>query len=141
MTATLSLTNDITEFQRLARALNDFGSGYFLTKSVVLDTTLALEEVFSNIINYAFDDDRVHLITCQMTVENDQLNLRVTDDGKPFNPLTLPPPDIHAPIENRCIGGLGIHLVMNLMDTVEYRRIEDKNILNLKVSLTTANPV
>jgi len=141
MTSTLSLTNDISEFQRLARAIEDFGSGHRLTKSIVNETTLALEEIFSNIVNYAYDDEKVHRITCQLSVENDQLNLEVTDDGRPFNPLIMPPPDIHAPLENRCIGGLGIHIVRRLMDALEYRRVEDKNILTLKISLANSTPL
>jgi len=141
MTATLSLKNDISEFQRLAHAIDDFGSGHCLTKSIVHDTTLALEEIFSNIINYAYDDEKVHRITCQIYVENDQLHLEVTDDGRPFNPLNMPPPDIHAPLENRCIGGLGIHIVKRLMDALEYRRVENKNILTLKLTLSGANPL
>ena len=140
MTATLSLTNDISEFQRLARAIDDFCSGHSLAKRLVHDTTLAVEEIFSNIINHAYDDENVHQITCHIYIENDQLNLEVTDDGRPFNPLTVPAPDIYAPLENRCIGGLGIHIVRRLMDALDYQRVENRNILTLKITLAGANP-
>ena len=139
MTASLSLANDISEFQRLACAIEEFGSDHLLTEHVVYNGTLALEEVFSNIINYAYDDQNVHSITCQMYIENAQLNLAIMDDGRPFNPLSSPPPDIDAPLENRCIGGLGIHMMRELTDAIDYRRIEGKNVLTLKINLNDSS--
>ena len=136
ITTILCLKNDIAEFQQLARAIEEFGSGHLLSKQVIHNSTLALEEVFSNIINHAYGDDRIHDITCQIHLKNKQFNIKVIDDGQPFNPLSTPPPDIHTPIDNRCLGGLGIYLMRKLTDAVEYQRIEDKNILTLKINLT-----
>jgi len=58
--------------------------------------------------------------------------VEVEDDGRQFNPLELPEPDLEKKLEERPIGGLGIHLVRNLMDELEYRRTHNKNILIMK---------
>ena len=63
------------------------------------------------------------------------LSATVSDDGKPFDPLSLPEPDIHAPIEERKVGGLGIHLLRKLMDTVEYRRTGERNELSFGIRI------
>jgi anti-sigma regulatory factor (Ser/Thr protein kinase) len=104
ITTILCPKNDISEFQQLARAFEEHGSGLLLSKQVIHNSTLALEEVFSNIFNHAYIDDRVYDITCQMHLKNEQFNFQVIDGGQPFNPLSILPPDIHIPIDNRCIG-------------------------------------
>jgi serine/threonine-protein kinase RsbW len=60
------------------------------------------------------------------------MKVEVEDDGRPFNPLEAPPPDIGKPLAEREVGGLGIHLVRKMMDELEYRRENDKNLLILK---------
>jgi serine/threonine-protein kinase RsbW len=62
----------------------------------------------------------------------------VEDDGKPFNPLDAPEPDTNQLLEERPIGGLGIHLVRKNVDELEYRRQKDKNILIMKLKLKGA---
>jgi len=66
-----------------------------------------------------------------METADGEVRVEVIDGGKQFNPLTLPPVDVAAPLETRPIGGLGIHMMRQLMDTVEYRRERDTNILLL----------
>jgi anti-sigma regulatory factor (Ser/Thr protein kinase) len=65
-------------------------------------------------------------------LENDTLRIRLEDDGMEFNPLLSDEPeDLDKPVEDRKIGGLGIHFVKKLMDNVDYHRYENKNILTL----------
>jgi anti-sigma regulatory factor (Ser/Thr protein kinase) len=59
----------------------------------------------------------------------------VTDDGHPFNPLELPEPNTHLPVEDRPIGGLGIHLLKKMSDRMAYARTDGKNRLTLRKSL------
>ena len=59
----------------------------------------------------------------------------VEDDGRPFNPLEAPPPDLVSPVEIRPAGGLGVHIVRSVMETIEYRREGHKNYLVLRKSL------
>lgn len=94
---------------------------------------LASEEALVNVINYAYPGQSGEVeITC--STEDRRLLLEIADSGIPFNPLLSPDPDISAPMEERKIGGLGIYMVRSIMDTVEYRREQDKNILTLTKS-------
>ncbi|MDR0997979.1 MAG: ATP-binding protein [Treponema sp.] len=96
---------------------------------------LVVEEVFVNIAKYAYDgqsgDARVRL-----RVERPWLVMEFEDQGKPFNPLDFPPPDISASLEDRPVGGLGIFLTVKMMDKVSYRRSEGKNCLTLWKNLS-----
>jgi anti-sigma regulatory factor (Ser/Thr protein kinase) len=96
---------------------------------------VAVEEVFVNIAKYAYQgqkgDARVRL-----RVERPWLIMEFEDQGKPFNPLESPPPDISASLEDRPIGGLGIFLTVKMMDKVSYRWSEGKNCLTLWKSLS-----
>jgi anti-sigma regulatory factor (Ser/Thr protein kinase) len=92
---------------------------------------LALVEWVTNVIAYAYNDAAPHWITVRFLAAPDQARVEVEDDGRAFNPLTLPPVDTHAPLEQRAIGGLGVHMIRQVMDSVEYRRAEGRNILTM----------
>jgi anti-sigma regulatory factor (Ser/Thr protein kinase) len=90
---------------------------------------LASEEVLANIINYAYKDSKGNMeITCTVK-EGKGLKVQVVDWGISFDPLQMSEPDIRAPMENRKIGGLGVYLLRQTMDEVDYKRQDDKNIL------------
>ena len=97
--------------------------------------SLALDEVVTNIIRYAHADGRQHPIVVRLTLEPGVLTAQVEDDGRSFNPLEVSPPDIGASIEDRPIGGLGIHLVRSVMTSVEYRREDGRNVLTMTKNL------
>lgn len=93
---------------------------------------LVLDELFTNIVSYAYDDDEAHRITVELTdPEAGIVAITLIDDGRAFNPLDRPPPDLDAAIEERRVGGFGIHLVKTFMDTCEYRRDGDTNRLTI----------
>jgi len=96
---------------------------------------LAIEEIVANCIKYAYDDANEHIIEIELKLSADDLTLTVTDDGHPFNPLEFPPPNTNLPLEDRPIGGLGIHLLRKSSDRMEYARVESKNQLTLRKSL------
>jgi anti-sigma regulatory factor (Ser/Thr protein kinase) len=95
---------------------------------------LATEEMVSNIVKYAFPcgekDEKGEI---KITVEKSptKLVIHLSDVGVPFNPLEAAEPDIHASIEERPIGGLGIFLARRMVDDIQYRREENKNVLIL----------
>ncbi|HXW06422.1 MAG TPA: ATP-binding protein [Vicinamibacterales bacterium] len=94
---------------------------------------LALDEVVTNVIRYAHEDDgRQHPIVVRLALEGDVLTAQVEDDGRAFNPLEAPTPDTGAGIDQRPVGGLGLHLVRSVMSSVEYRREDGRNVLTLK---------
>ena len=127
----LRLSNSLAEVDRLHGAVAAFLKRHSINERVISQIDLSLEEVFTNIVRHGFDDRIDHEILIQVNVRRGAVEVRVEDDGSEFNPLLAPGPDLDEPIERRQVGGLGIHLVRALMDRVEYRRINGKNILNL----------
>ena len=138
MTPSISVTlvNQLSEVKRLSRLVEAFGEAEGLGPEAVFSMNLALDEVVTNVIRYAHDDDgRQHPIVVRLALEQDVLTAQVEDDGRAFNPLEAPAPDIAASIDERPIGGLGIHLVRSLMNSVEYRREDGRNVLTMKKKL------
>ena len=89
--------------------------------------SIAVDEIFANIARYAYHP-ATGAATVRITVAED-VTIEFEDQGMAYNPLTAGEPDITLSVEEREIGGLGIYLVKNLMDSVEYRREDGKNIL------------
>lgn len=138
MTPSLSVTlvNQLSEVERLSRLVETFGEAEGLGPEVVFSVNLALDEVVTNVIRYAHDDDGLqHPIVVRLALEQDVLTAQVEDDGRAFNPLEAPAPDTGASIDERPIGGLGIHLVRSVMNSVEYRREDGRNVLTMKKKL------
>ncbi len=129
------LTNQPGQRQTLLTALETFTREHHLAAPVRRAADLALEEHLTNILSYAFDDLRWHEIRVRFDLEQDYLAIEVEDDGKPFNPLTIAEVNTALPLEERPVGGLGIHLIRKFMDEVQYRREGDKNILRLRKRL------
>lgn len=94
---------------------------------------LALDEAVANVINYAFIGVAPpHRIAVVLEIGRDRVVAEVTDNGRPFDPSAASEPDCATPLENRDVGGLGIHLIRRVMDRVEYHRTGDENRLRLE---------
>ena len=91
---------------------------------------IAVDEIYSNIVQYAYHHE-TGLVKIRLSVVNDVV-LEFEDNGISYNPLNEKKPDISLSAEEREIGGLGVFLVKELMDSVEYKRIRDKNLLILR---------
>jgi anti-sigma regulatory factor (Ser/Thr protein kinase) len=102
---------------------------------------MAVEEVVSNIIHYGFKEKPLTSeVKIQLAHAGDTIQICITDQGIAFNTLQVPPPeDLDKPARERKVGGLGIYLIRNMMDQVEYRRENENNILLLTKKLNTAN--
>lgn len=98
------------------------------------------EELGTNVIKYAYPEGQCDTFTVMLTLHPPHFTLTVEDHGTPFNPLDCPPPDLTLPLEERPIGGLGIHLVRKLSDRVTYERRDDKNIIAVERRLQDSNP-
>ena len=132
-----TLKNDIAELKILCRQLESIGSALGLPQRFVFEINLALDELFTNIISYGFNDRSEHAIQVCIAADDGMLTITVEDDGTPFNPIARAEPRMPATIEDCTIGGLGIYLIKNLMDDVCYQRSQDKNILTLKKKIET----
>ncbi len=130
MPEALSLTvpNRLTEIEKAARLIEAFGRAHNLSPEVVFHLNLALDEVVTNIITYAYDDTADHDVMVRVALDGDVVSVRVEDDGRAFNPLDAPAPDLRLGVDERPIGGLGVHIVRSVMDALEYRRDNARNI-------------
>jgi anti-sigma regulatory factor (Ser/Thr protein kinase) len=110
----------------------ELGEEQHFSRELVHDINLVLEEIISNIILYGYEDAKLHQIDLELRYDEQEVELRIQDDAKAFNPLDVPDPDLELPIEERPIGGLGIYLTRSLMDELNYTRAQGKNVLTLK---------
>jgi serine/threonine-protein kinase RsbW len=125
----LSLKNDPAETERLAARVTEFGARHALPDRIVSHVNLALEEAITNIVFYAYDDADDHEITVRISLALGMLTAELVDDGRAFDPLKVAPPDLASPLEERAVGGLGVHLIRHLMDDIHYRRAGGRNHL------------
>ena len=132
------LKSNLSELNELCRHLEDCGSEMDLPQKCLFEINLGLDELFTNIISYGFDDESEHQIKFSLAKDKEILVVQVEDDGKPFNPLEVASPEISGDIDDVNIGGLGIHLIRKMMDDVVYQRIGGKNKLVLKKCVATA---
>ena len=121
--------NQPAEIERVAALAERFGVEQHLSADDVMNINLVLDEVVLNIIRHGYDDAGEHQIHVTLALDGAVLTMRVEDDGRPFNPLEAPPPDFDLPLEDRPVGGLGIHIVRSIMDAVEHRRDGSRNVL------------
>jgi len=128
----VTLSNHLSELERLHQVLWQFGKEQDLPKNLINTMNLALEEIVTNVIEHGYEDNGEHSIIIRCSVQDGQVMAEVEDDGQPFNPLQSPDPDISKPLEDRPIGGLGIYLVRNVMDAFDYTYQEGKNQIRLK---------
>lgn len=131
----LTLTNELPELERLSGAVEDFGEVNAMLPKDIFQINLALDEVITNIISYAYEDSACHEINVTLELSGQKLMITVIDDGRLFNPLHIPPPDLTASLEEKEVGGLGIHFVRQVMNYVAYEREEGRNKLLLHKEL------
>lgn len=135
MDETLTLSNDLSQVEPLTGFVQGLADRLGLADKPAKSLRLALEEAVVNVINYAYPPGTEGEVTVRSHVDGGKLLLTVTDSGKPFDPTAAPPVDISLPVEDRPVGGLGIHLVRHLMDAVRYERRDGKNVLTLEKNL------
>ena len=131
----VSLKNKPEEIQRLHQCVEDFAQQHKLPSQVRLAADLALEEHLTNIIAYGYNDVADHWIKVRARLTFDEVQIEVEDDGRPFNPLEAPPVDTSVPLDKKPLGGLGVHIIRKMMDSLEYRRQSGRNVLLMKKRL------
>ncbi len=127
----LVLHNDIKQVSRLQDWLEAISPGLGIDESLLPGLNLALEEAVTNVIDYAYPEGAYGSLELDASRDGDELRFVLSDSGKAFDPTAKPDVDISASVEDRPIGGLGIHLLRKIMDSVSYERKEDMNILTM----------
>jgi serine/threonine-protein kinase RsbW len=126
---------DAAQLAALSRFLREFWTDFNLPADAAPTFELALEEVFMNVVMHGSDSASIPKIEVSLSLTESALTLTVEDEGAPFDPLSLPAPDVTAKLEDRGVGGLGVFLVRQLMDSVTYRRHGTVNELRMNKSL------
>ena len=128
----LTLTNDLNELTKLEPFLEDTFCDKNLDSSVLSQISLALEEAIANVIMYAYPKGQKGTVTLMIDGPSEGVvRMEISDAGTPFNPLEHKEANLDVSLEERQIGGLGIHLVKEIMDTEEYVYRDGHNILSL----------
>lgn len=128
---TLHFANSAEEAPRVARRVDHFLHEQRMDESVINKILLCVDELITNIIGHAYTDKQEHAVQLECRIYEKYIELELRDDGVAFDPTTQTRPNTNLSIESRDIGGLGIHLVMTLMDKVEYQREGAFNVLKV----------
>ena len=130
ITLTLDIKNELPEVKRATDALRDLWVKQKLPEDLEVRVTMCLEEVLSNVIRHGCEPGLNYDIKVHYTIlagAPGGIEVEVSDNARAFDPLTLPPPDLTVPLEQRRAGGLGVFLVRRMMDEVRYERRGDRN--------------
>ena len=128
------LSADTRELDRLNDFLEAQAEAVDCPPGTLMKIQISAEEIFTNIANYAYPDGQgTAVVTSEIKEENGEtiMTISFSDSGQPFDPLAMPDPDITAPAEERNIGGLGIYMVKETMDKVDYSYEKGRNILTI----------
>jgi len=131
---TLHLQNRIAEVARLVDAVESFGTHAGLSADLTYRLTLSLDEIVSNVIRHGYSDTNDHVVEVRLSVHDGVVTSVIEDDGHPYDPRESPEPDLSMPVEQRGPGGLGIFLVRQMMDSIDYARRDGKNVLTVTAS-------
>lgn len=132
----LVIKNEISEIAKLNLFVEELSEELDLSPELTFNLNLVLEEAVVNVINYAYPKNESQEISLSAQKIDDNLYFVLTDSGKEFDPTQVPDADISLSAEDRQIGGLGIFLIRQIMNKVEYQRIDGKNVLTLKKQLS-----
>ena len=134
-TLCLTLVNDLRQVSLLTGFVDRVREEYNLAPALAARINLALEEAVCNVIMYAYPEGTAGKMSLEAVKEGKRLRFTLTDWGKVFDPTAVPEADISASVEDRPIGGLGIHLIRTIMDSVRYERKDGKNVLTMFINL------
>jgi anti-sigma regulatory factor (Ser/Thr protein kinase) len=127
------IANDVDALCRALETLDVFLEAHGDPGETAFTVRLLAEEIVTNVIKYAYDDAGAHEIAIELRLTPDHAVLRVTDDGREFDPLAAPAPDLDLPLEEKKVGGVGIHLVRTLAERLEYARAGGKNVIEATI--------
>lgn len=128
-----SMLNQLAVIPTIQTAFERYMAQWERAKPLIPTLNMALDDLLNNVVQYAFPNDPTeHTIQVEGEVREECVVLTITDDGIPFNPLTVSTPDLSQLLHERELGGLGIHLVRSMFDEVTYHRNVGRNVLTVK---------
>jgi sigma-B regulation protein RsbU (phosphoserine phosphatase) len=135
----IHILNRSPEISVVEEKFHDYATGIGVPDTDRQTLSMVIDDLLNNVISYAYPEGGDHQILVDVTLRGKRLVLMIEDDGIPFNPFELEQPDVGQSVEERGIGGLGIHLVRETMDEYHYQRRADKNIVILVKNLDGLN--
>ena len=136
----VTVKNRIEDLLRVNSLFESFATQHDISGRLRYHLLVSIEEILTNIIKYGFDEEGVHPIHITFRRVEENIEMEFEDRGREFNPLEIGEPDLDSPIEDRQLGGLGIHLVKKMVDEAKYRREGDRNFLLLRKDKNSAAP-
>ena len=130
-TLEIRIKNNLVEIDQVNQELSAFLEQRGIPEALGFKLNVAFDELLNNTMSYAYQDKDEHVIDISLDLSGDRLIVTIADDGIPYNPFNRTSPDTSLSVEEREIGGLGVHLVRNLMEDVSYQRKTDKNVITL----------
>lgn len=131
MERTFQYHSNIQEIPRIREDLELIRREWGISKTEARQILVIIEEIFSNIVRYAFPDKSEHLVDIQLALLEARIEIRITDDGVPFNPLEYHMAQDRDPT-NSGTGGMGLSLIKAFSSGIDYQRISEKNHLRIQ---------
>lgn len=131
----LTLPNDIEAIPEMSEFVEQMCSEAGVSPSDTMSIVLAIEEAVVNVMQYAYPQGTKGDVIVEAVADDKHLDFIISDDGIPFDPTKKEKVDTTLSAEERPIGGLGIHLVREIMDAINYEYSHHKNILSLRKNL------
>ncbi len=124
--------NRMEEIRTIRVALEEFCEQQNFSSRELFQIQLSLEEIFTNVVSYAHNDDQEHEVEIIFSREGQIITVEILDDGYPFNPLQdAPELAVESSLEDRGIGGVGIRLAKQMMTELRYQRDNARNHLTM----------
>jgi serine/threonine-protein kinase RsbW len=127
---TIVIGADLNEVSRVAAAIDEAMRACAFSGEAILDLQLAVEEAIANTVIHGYRGAAGEVVIA-IRATHDTVEVRIEDNAPPFDPLSLPEPDLGSDLDERRIGGLGVYLIRQVTDEVFYRYADGKNILTL----------
>ena len=131
----LTLENDVQAVPKLSAFVDEVCAAMEMDEMETMQMNLAIEEAVVNVMKYAYLPGTKGEVNIEAQANDVRLKFTISDTGVPFDPTVRAEVDTSLPLEERPIGGLGIHLVRSIMDSINYERVEGKNVLTLRKKL------
>ena len=135
----ISLANELREIAGVIARIDEFCASHDLQHAAYA-LNLAIDEILTNTIEYGYEDDERHRIELIVRVEDESLEIVIVDDSVPFDLGIAPECGLYASLEDTPLGGLGLLLVHQMMDSVDYRREEGCNVVTLVKNTHESEP-
>lgn len=136
----LDILNELESIDHVNEAFNTFAERHAIPDGARRTFNIAFDDLINNIVSYGYDDAEQHRIHVEVALDGSTLQATLIDDGTPFDPFAMDSPDLEAELDERRIGGLGVHLVRTMMDECTYERTNDRNVVVIRKFLRQDNP-